>query len=474
MGRLGTRSVGGAYRGEIGTSRMKFLALLKEAATDPRLALMLPLGFSSGLPFLLIFSTPSAWLSAAHAAPHQISLMSWCLMAFSFKFAWAPVIDRFNLPVLSRWLGRRRSWMLLAQMGIAAGLVGYSFSDPARGLAWSAVCASFVGFAAATQDITIDAWRIDAAPPERQGVMVGVYSVGYRVAIFAAGAGALYLSDLIGWRGTYLIMAALTVVGMVGCLMAPNIDAGRQRTADRASTVAVEAVERFSLRVSALPGGAAMAAVARLYGPPLYDLIRRYGASLAAILLLVAFYRMPDFLSGVMATPLYKHLGYANSEIATASKVLGVWVSIAGTLAGGACVVRFGLMPALLIGGIAAPAAHLSFVWLAAQPHQLSALIVAVCCDNLATGFAGAALIAYMSSLVSPAHAAMQYALLSSLYAFPGKFVGGFSGYLVEDWGYPRYFATSATIGVPIALLCLAVWRLQAAAPAVEKPAAAS
>ena len=454
---------------------MKSLALLREAVTDPRLALMLPLGFSSGLPFLLIFSTPSAWLSAAGAAPHQISLMSWCLMAFSFKFVWAPVIDRFNLPGLSRWLGRRRSWMLIAQIGIAAGLVGYAFSDPARSLVWSAVCASFVGFAAATQDITIDAWRIDAAPAERQGVMVGVYSVGYRVAIFAAGAGALYLSDLIGWRATYLIMAALTVVGMVGCLMAPNLEIAGSRIIDRANTVAVEAVERFAVRLGGIAlVGPAMAAVARLYGAPLYDLIRRYGASIAAILLLVAFYRMPDFLSGVMATPLYKHLGYANSEIATASKVLGVWVSIAGTLAGGACAVRFGLMPALLIGGITAPAAHLSFVWLAAQPHQLSALIVAVCCDNLATGFAGAALIAYMSSLVVPAHAAMQYALLSSLYALPGKFVGGFSGYLVEDWGYPRYFATSASVGIPIALLCLLVWRLHTGTRAAEKPAPAS
>ena len=416
---------------------MKSLALLRQAAADPRLALMLPLGFSSGLPFLLIFSTQSAWLSGAGVPPHQVSLMSWCLLAFSFKFVWAPIVDRYDPPGLTAWLGRRRAWMLIAQLGIFVGLASLAFADPAQSLLWSAVCGSLTGFAAATQDIVIDAWRIDAAPTERQGLMVGVYSVGYRIALISAGAGALYLSDIVGWRTTYLIMSSLTAVGMAACLVAPRLD-----------------------RVAAGP----TPDLAASFTEPLRDLVSRYGATIALMVLLVAFYRMPDFLSGVMATPLYKHLGYSNTEIATASKLLGVWVSIAGTLAGGACVARLGLMPSLMIGGIAAPASHLSFVWLAAQPHQLNALIVAVSCDNLATGFAGAALISYMSSLVAPRHAAAQYALFSSVYALPGKLVGGVSGFLVEDWGYPRFFATTATIGIPVALLCLWVWRLGALA----------
>ena len=412
---------------------MKFFRLLRQAAADPRLALMLPLGFSSGLPFLLIFSTQSAWLRGAGVPPHQIGLMSWCLLAFSFKFLWAPIIDRFDPPGLARWLGRRRAWMLLAQIGIAAGLAGLAFANPAASLMWSVVCGSLTGFAAATQDIAIDGWRIDAAPAERQGLMVAVYSAGYRVALIAAGAGALYLSDFVGWRRAYLAMAVLTVVGMAACLASPRLD-----------------------RVAPGPAPALRAS----FVEPLADLVARYGASLAPILLLVALYRMPDFLSGVMATPLYKDLGFSNTDIATVSKLYGVWISIAGTLAGGGSVARFGLMPTLLVGGAAAAASHLSFAWLAGHPGEFQALTVAVSIDNFATGFAGAALIAFMSSLVAPTYAATQYALFSSLYALPGKIVGGVSGYLVEDWGYARFFVSTATIGIPVALLCLAVWRL--------------
>jgi PAT family beta-lactamase induction signal transducer AmpG len=422
---------------------MKSLDLLRQAASDPRLALMLPLGFSSGLPFLLIFSTQSAWLSGAGVPPREIGLMSWCLLAFSFKFVWAPIIDRYDPPALAGWLGRRRAWMLIAQFGIAAGLVGLAFADPAHSLLWSVVCGSLTGFAAATQDITIDAWRIDAAPAERQGLMVGVYSAGYRVALICAGAGALYLSDFAGWRTTYLLMAILTVVGMAGCLAAPRID-----------RVAVGPAPDLS----------------RSFTEPLADLVTRYGATIAPILVLVALYRMPDFLSGVMAIPLYKNLGFTNSDIATATKLYGVWVSIAGTLAGGWCVARVGLMPTLLAGGAAAAASHLTFVWLNGYPKHFEALIVAVSCDNFATGIAGAALIAFMSSLVAPKYAATQYALFSSLYALPGKLVGGASGFFVEDWGYPRFFASTSMIGIPVALLCLLVWRLQAAKTAAPSP----
>ena len=298
------------------------------------------------------------------------------------------------------------------------------------------VCGAFTGFAAATQDIAIDGWRIDAAPAERQGLMVAVYSAGYRVALICAGAGALFLSDLVGWRVSYLLMAALTVVGMAACLTAPRLD----RVAPGAPP---------DIRAS--------------FAEPLADLVSRYGGTLVPILVLVALYRMPDFLSGVMATPLYKDLGFSNTDIATVTKLYGVWIAIAGTLAGGWCVAKAGLMPTLLIGGIAAAASHLSFAWLAGHAHQIEVLTVAVSCDSFAGGFAGAALIAFMSSLVAPKHAATQYALFSSLYALPGKLVGGVSGYLVEDWGYARFFATTSLIGVPVALLCLYIWRLGAA-----------
>ena len=422
---------------------MKLIPLLRETVADRRLAYMLPLGFSSGLPFLLIFSTQAAWLRGVGVPQHLIGEMSWCLLAYSFKFLWAPVIDRYDLPGLSRLLGRRRSWMLIAQIGVAAGLFGLGFADPAASLVWSVAFASLTGFAGATQDITIDGWRIDAAPPERQGLMVGVYSLGYRIALISAGAGALYLSDYVGWRQTYFLMAALMIVGIGGCLASPKFD--------RAAAPG----PRPSLKLS--------------FTEPLADLAQRFGAAIVPILLLVALYRMPDFLSGVMATPLYKDLGFSNSQIATVSKLYGVWISIFGTLAGGLCVSRYGLMPTLLVGGLAASFSHLTFAWLAGYPGRVDVLTAAVSLDNFATSFAGAALIAFMSSLVAPKHAATQYALLSSLYALPGKLVGGVSGFMVEAVGYREFFISTATIGVPVAALAFWVWRLQArAAPASQ------
>jgi len=407
---------------------------LLQVLRDPRLALMLALGFSSGLPFLLIFSTQSVWLREAGVSRSAIGLMSYAALAFAFKFAWAPVIDRFDPPGFGALLGRRRGWMLLAQIGVALGLAGLAFGDPARTLTWNVAFAFLTAFAAATQDATIDGWRIDAAPPERQGMMAAIYQLGYRLAMLCAGAGALYIADFVSWRAAYLAMAGLMVVGVGGCLLSPRLD---------------------------LPAPEA-AAKAAAFGEPLADLVRRYGASLVAILALVAIYRLPDFVSGVMANPLYIDLGFSKSEIATVSKLYGVWIGMAGAFGGGVAVARLGRMPSLLIGGFAASASHLTLAYLAASGAQAPLLTLAVSVESFASGFAGAALIAYMSSLVSPAFAATQYALLSSLYALPGKFVGGLSGVMVDAFGYVRFFVATATIGVPVVILTLVVWRLAA------------
>jgi PAT family beta-lactamase induction signal transducer AmpG len=324
--------------------------------------------------------------------------------------------------------------MLIAQVGVAAGLLGLSFGAPQQTLIWSIAFAFLTAFAAATQDVTIDGWRIDAAPAERQGVMVAVYSLGYRLAMICAGAGALYLADFQSWRLAYSVMAGLTLVGMIACLLSPRLDRTTPGPKPSLQTSFVE---------------------------PLADLVRRYAATIVPILLLVALYRLPDFVSGVMANPLYIDLGFTKSDIATVSKLYGVWIGIAGAFAGGALAQKLGLMPTLLIGGVAASASHLSLAYLAAHAGRLDLLTLAVSVESFAGGFAGAALIAYMSSLVSPGYAATQYALLSSLYALPGKFVGGLSGFMVEAMGYPRFFVTTALIGVPVALLCLLVWRLR-------------
>jgi len=404
---------------------------LSEIFRDPRLALMLALGFSSGLPFLLIFSTQSAWLREAGVSRSAIGLMSYCALAFTFKFAWAPFIDRYDAPLLSAWLGRRRGWMLLAQVCVALGLTGMAFGAPERSLIWSIVFAFLTAFAAATQDVTIDGWRIDAAPPERQGMMTAVYNLGYRLAMICAGAGALILADRSGWRAAYLAMAALTLVGMLGCWLSPRFD----HTPRQGLSLAMAFVE------------------------PVGDLISRYGVALVAMLLLISIYRLPDFVSGVMANPLYIDLGFSKTDIGTVSKLYGVWIGIVGAFGGGVAISRLGLMPALLIGGVAASGSHLTLAYLASHGARLDLLTASVSVESFASGFAGTALIAYMSSLVSPKYAATQYALLSSLYALPGKFVGGLSGIMVDAFGYPRFFTSTALIGAPVVVLCLVVWR---------------
>jgi MFS transporter, PAT family, beta-lactamase induction signal transducer AmpG len=417
-----------------GKSRISRLGdLIAEIVADRRLALMLALGFSAGLPFLLVFSTLSAWLREAGVARTEIGFLSYVALAYSFKFLWAPVVDRRDAPFLSRF-GRRRSWMLFAQAGVIVGLIGVAFGDPSHSLVWTVAFAFFVAFSSATQDVVVDGWRIGAAPVERQGMMSASYQLGYRIALLSAGAGALYIADFAGWKAAYCSMALLMLVGMTASLLAPRIDAPPAKAGTRGSFL-------------------------KLYAEPIADLLRRKGAMIVPILALVAIYRVPDFVSGVMANPLYIDLGFSKSAIATVSKLYGVWIGIAGVFAGGIAVLRFGLMPALFIGCVAASASHLTFAWLALGGARIDHLTLAIGIESFASGFAGTALIAFMSSLTSPAFAAAQYALLSSLYALPGKLVGGMSGLLVDSFGYPAFFVGASAIGIPGALLCLYVWR---------------
>ena len=406
----------------------------REIATDPTLALMLGLAYGTGLPFLLVFSTQSARLTEAHVPIESIGLFSWVALCYSLKFAWSPIIDRVDVPLLARWLGRRRAWLLTAQIGVMIGLIGLALSDPARSLATVVACSAFTAFAGATQDIVVDGWRIDAAPVERQGIMAATYQLGYRLALLSAGAGAFYIAQFSGWRAAYVAMAALMLVGIVAGLASPRLPE-RIVPAERRG---------FSFETS--------------FVEPIADFVRRFGVWLVAILLLVALYRLPDFLTGVMANPLYITLGFQKSEIATISKLWGIWIGIGGAFAGGIAIARIGLMPTLLIGGVAASASHLCLALLAAHGRRMDLLTLSVSVESFAGSFAGTALIAYMSSLVSPAMAASQYALLSSLYALPGKIIGGLSGFAVKQVGFPVFFMGSSTIGVPVAMLCLLVW----------------
>lgn len=418
---------------------------LAELAADPRLALMLALGFSAGLPFLLVFGTLSAWLRQAEVARAEIGMLSWVGLAYSFKFVWSPLVDRLDLPLLAPRLGRRRAWMLAAQLTVAVGLVVIAFSDPAHRLAATVAGALLVAFASATQDVVIDAWRIDAAPTSRQGAMAAVYQLGYRLALICSGAGALYIADFVDWRAAYLAMAVLMGVGVITTLLVPRTD-------------------RATLR----DGGEKLFSFVDAVIEPFLDLWRRKRWVVVPILGLIVLYRVPDFVAGVMANPLYIDLKFSLSEIASVSKIYGVWIGILGAFAGGIAVSRVGLMPCVLFGGLIGAASNLMFAWLATEGHRIELLTLAISIDNFAAGFAGTALIAYMSGLTAATVVATQYALLSSLYALPGKFVGGASGFMVDALGYPTFFTLTAAVGIPIVLLALLLWRID---PIGDEPA---
>lgn len=417
---------------------------LRDLISDGRVALMLPLGFSSGLPILLVFSTLSAWLREAGISRTEIGLLSWVALAYSLKFLWAPIVDRYDVPLLARWLGRRRGWMVASQIGVAAGLSGLAFGDPASSLWLIVACALVTAFASATQDVVIDGWRIDAAATQRQGMMAASLQLGYRLALICSGAGALYIAEFVDWRSAYLAMAALMGVGLLASLAAPRLDSG--------------------------PAARERPSFARAILEPLADLYARKGMVLVPILLLVALFRLPDFVAGVMANPLYIDLGFSKADIANVSKLYGVWIGIAGAFAGGIALTRIGLWPVLVFGAFSAAASNLMFAWLASEGARLDLLVLSISLDNFASGFAGSALIAYMSGLTSPGFAATQYALLSSLYALPGKLIGGASGAIVDAWGYPLLFTGTALIGVPLVLLCVL---LRADTKAAERARAA-
>lgn len=410
---------------------------LKDIVEDPRILLMLALGFSSGLPLLLVLGTFSTRLAYSNVDIKAIGLFSYLALPYTLKFFWAPIIDRFDVPVLSRALGRRRAWMIASQCAVALALTLMAFADPGTSLALLGLGAFLVAFCAATQDVVIDGWRIDAAGTDLQGVMAATSNLGYRLALMSAGAGALFIASAYGWPVAYLSMAALMGVGMIAALLAPAYD--------RAVTTTAAPLKVWTFRGAVLE--------------PLTELHTRFGASLWAVLLLVAFYRLPDFISGVMASPLYREVGFSLVEIGAVSKLYGIWIGIAGAFVGGWAMTRFGLFPTLVVGAFLGAASNLAFSWLSFGGPEVWRLTAAISIDNFCGSFAGMALIAYMSSLTAPGFAATQYALFSSLYALPGKLIAGSSGFIVSAYGYPVFFAFTAAVGIPVVILCLLVGR---------------
>ena len=402
---------------------------------DRRYAAMVGLGFSSGMPFLLVYITQSAWLSEAKVPLEMIGLMSWLTLAYKLKFVWAPLLDHYDAPFLSAALGRRRGWIVLSQFSVAVTLAGVAFGDPGQQLLWTVLFSLALGIAGATQDIVIDGWRINAAPNEKQALMSSFSEMGYRVGNLCAGAGALFLADRFGWRAAYLCMAAMMAPGMISALLAPEPETDLHHARPRRESLAKTIIA------------------------PIRELFDRLGPLALPVFLLVAGFRMPGYVSNAMAIPLFKALHYSDSEIATVTKLFGFGVALAGVFACSWAVPRIGLMSSMLVGTVAGSASHLSLAWLAGHGGEFWAFALAVSIDAFAASFATIVLITFMSSLASAEFAGSQFALMTSLCAMPGFFLAGFSGWLIKGTGFTAFFVCTSLIGLPVAALCFWLWR---------------
>ncbi len=417
---------------------------------QPRVLGMIFLGFSAGLPFLLVFSTLSAWLRDEGTARTVIGFFSWVGLTYSIKVFWAPIIDRLPLPLLTKWLGRRRSWMLIAQLGIAAGLIGMAYCDPNSQLQQIAFFAIMVAFSSATQDIVIDAYRIEAVIPEYQGAMAATYVFGYRVALLVAGAGALYIAEFMNWQIAYLAMAATMSIGIIATL---SIKEPESVTNNKAESIEAQLEQNLGIENNDSPLSRLTVWFADAVVCPFVEFFTRNGKLGLSILALIAVYKMSDITMGVMANPFYLDLGFSKKEIADVSKIFGFFMTILGASLGGILVVRYGLMRPLLLGAILVALTNLLFALLAVSEPNLKLLAVVISADNLSGGIATSVFIAYLSSLTNSAYTATQYALFSSLMTLPAKLLGGFSGIIVDGYGYQYFFIYASILGLPAILL---------------------
>ncbi len=421
---------------------------------QPRMLSMLALGFSSGLPFMLIYSTLSAWLRQSGIERATIGMLSWVSLVYTLKFLWAPVIDRLRLP-LHRPPARPAPQLDAAGAGRNRERADCAFglSDPKTQIGHMALLALALAFAAATQDVAIDAWRIESAPVREQGAMAAAYQLGYRLAILVGQAGALWIADDLGWERSYTTMAALVGVGVVATLLVRE----PERIAPLVSVLTEQRVVEWLVRRAHWPHSLRHAA-AWLLGAvvcPVLDFFARYGATLG--LLIFAFigsYRLTDYTMGSMANPFYLDLGFTLKQIAAVAKLYGTLLSVAGILVGGLAVARLGRTRSLVLGSALVMVSNVSYAILAARgaPH-LMGLATVISLDNFAQGVHGTALIAFMSSLTSASYTATQYAVLSSLYALPGKLLMGTSGMVVDHIGYPPFFLYTAALSIPALVL---------------------
>lgn len=399
------------------------------------------LGFSGGLPFPLVYATLTAWLNEAGLQKSTITTFAWVGFAYAFKFLWSPLVDRLPLPLLTRLLGRRRAWLLLAQLAIGAGLFVLAGVDPAAATGAFAAIAVGVAISSATQDMAIDAYRIECADQEMQAPLAAAYQYGYRVAIIVGGAGALYIAEYGSWQIAYQSMAACMLVGLATTLYVkePPVPEGAQ-----SGRIFDEGFGKWF--ASAVVG-------------PFLDFFRRYGAFALTMLAFIALFRISDYVLGILANPFYLDVGFSKAEIASVAKLYGLWIALFGIAGGGWSVIRFGLAKSLIAAATLIATTNLFFAVLAYTGPDLWALAVTISFDNFAQGFSGTVFIAYLSSLTNIKFTATQYALFSSLSVFFGKLVAGWSGEVQEAIGYVGFFVYAAALGIPSIVLSIVVVR---------------
>jgi PAT family beta-lactamase induction signal transducer AmpG len=413
------------------------------------------LGFSAGLPLLLVLGTLGFWLREAGIDRTTIGYLSWIGLIYGLKWVWAPLVDRLQIPILSSLLGRRRAWLLTAQLLVIGGLIGMSFSDPSQQVHVIAWFALLVAFGSATQDIALDAFRIESADIKLQGVLAAAYQTGYRFAMIWAGAGALWLAaraqesqaniyDAKGWQFAYLCMAASMSVGLITVFFSKENQ-----------FIEKEQLHSFKtwMKVAFLN--------------PFADFIKRYQWQAVLILLLIAVYRISDVVMGIMANPFYVDMGYTKDEVASVTKIFGVMMTLLGAFIGGGLTVRFGINRILMLGAVLSASSNILFSWLATRGHDVTGLIFVISADNLSSGIASAAFIAYLSSLTNISYSATQYALFSSMMLLIPKWLAGFSGVFVDHYGYQLFFLSTAVIGLPVLIL---VWLVGRQASLSEVP----
>jgi PAT family beta-lactamase induction signal transducer AmpG len=416
---------------------------------EPASLRMLVLGFSAGLPLLLVFGTLSFWLREAGVDRSTIGHMSWVGIAFGFKWAWAPLVDRLPIPLLTAALGRRRSWLLLAQVAIMLALCVMAVTDPRQALAPVVWCAIGLAFASATQDIALDAFRIESGDSQHQAALSATYMAGYRIAMIWSGAGALWIAaanetpsaelyQYTAWRTAYFVMALSMLPGMLVVLLSREPAPAPQKPARNVTEWLQSALIE-----------------------PFAEFVRRHRWHAVLILSLIATYRISDVVMGIMANTFYVDMGYTKGEVAAVTKVYGVIMTLVGAFVGGALALRIGVLRVLMLGAVLSAGSNLLFAWLGSRGHDVHALMTVISADNFSSGIATAAFVAYLSSLTNIQYSATQYALFSSMMLLLPKFLAGFSGDAVNAFGYTTFFVGTACLGLPVLVLIALTSRIK-------------